>query len=198
MDVQSGVEAHCHHVFCVKRNGKRRSTFYNEGLPVGRHECDFRFRHCYALEHTVTILAVGPVFPVLAVRSGGFPQLRPGGAIVRGNVPVTVLYLQLRRDTVLPFSSVRAHSLDLLAVGVQQPFTIYSPVPDAVGVLLHANHRRMAVGSVFSVFPVGAVLAVFAVFAIGPVLTMINGDRITFGKSEGIAHGLAALDDRRH
>ena len=76
--------------------------------------------------------------------------------------------------TTLAILAVSAGCFHLVALCVQQPFTVQRPVPDAVSILLHAQNRRIAVFSVLAILAVSSVLSVLAILAVGPVLTMVN------------------------
>lgn len=103
----------------------------------------------------------------VALVARGLAQLLPLGAVVR-ELPIALFDPELRRH------SVARRGRDACPRGaVGQRSAVERPVVDVID-QLHADDGRMAVFSVFAV---------------------VDGDRVAFGESDGVADGLTAADD---
>ena len=103
----------------------------------------------------VSVTAVGSVKAVQAVETVpsriacGTADVLPCLAAVEAEIPVTLLDFKLRSDAVstatagaavAAVSTVFADSLDFVAIVIEQPFSVQSPVPQAVLILHHADY----------------------------------------------------------
>lgn len=124
----------------------------------------------------------------VSVSGGGGSEPVPTGSVVVGNIPESVLNLELRGDsvgaicavgsvstigTIGAIGSVLAVGPDPVALLIQQPLSVQGPVIVAVLSLLYAYDRGASVLTILSIFTVGTV---FPVSAILSVLTIIYGD----------------------
>ena len=129
----------------------------------------------------------------VSVSGGGGSEPVPAFSVVVGNIPESVLNLELRGDsfgaicavgsvstigTIGAIGSVLAVGPDPVALLIQQPLSVQGPVIVAVLSLLYAYDRG---ASVLSIFTVGTV---FPVSAILSVLTIIYGDVPVFEETD--------------
>ena len=72
----------------------------------------------------------------MSVFAGGLAELLPGGAVIGGDVPVTIDYVELGGGGAF---TGEAGDAELVALGVKEPVAVECPVVNAVGVLLDAD-----------------------------------------------------------
>ena len=198
-------------------------------VHIGKHRV--ANKTCIAL---VTFVALIALISLISLLAGGFTELIPGFAIVVRYVPIVILDLELRGDSilavlailaVLTISTIRSVSsvcsvlaifsiltigarssvcaistvltvgtlsFNLVAIIVEQPLAIKSPIVDAVRVLLYANMRSV------TVLTICAILAVFAINTVLTILTVVDGDSCRLSEGNGITNGHTTLGDGRN
>ena len=140
----------------------------------------------------------------------------PRGLVVIGNVPIIVFDFEFRGNTIfavhaglsvlpiIPVFSIRpvrtilaigSLCFDFIAAIVRQPVTVECPIIAPVSILLYSDNGSM---SVLSVFTVNSGFPILSVSAVLSILTMINGDRITFTERYRIANLFPILHDGGH
>ena len=140
-------------------------------------------------------MAIGTWFTVSTrstVSTGSLTQFYPSLFIIVRYKPVSVINLQFRSNTVSSRSTGRTFctlirlSLHLVTRFVGQPVTVYGPVIDTVGILLHTDNWRMSVGTVCTVVTCSTVLTVVDVY------------RTTLQESKGMTNFLTTVVNRTY
>ena len=85
--------------------------------------------------------------------------------------------------------TIRTRHLDFVAIVIQQPFAIDSPIVNTICILLNTYNGSVAVIAIYTILTVGAIFAVSAV---------INGNRIALGKSDCVTNGFARFYNRSY
>ena len=86
--------------------------------------------------------------------------------------------------------AVNTYSLNLLAVLIKQPFSVKSPIVDAVCVLTNTDNRSI---TVFSILSIGSVISICTILTVGSV---IDSDLATLVKCDLITDLDTVLDNR--
>ena len=81
--------------------------------------------------------------------------------------------------TVLTILTVDTNGLNLIASLVQEPLAVQSPVVETIGILTHADNRRIAILAISTILAVSAICA---------VLTVVDADRVRVDKVNLVAH----------
>ena len=118
----------------------------------------------------ILVLCDFDTFTVFSILASSLAELLPTVSVVVGDPPISISNLQLRSNSICPLG------LDLLSINNNE-LSVQRPVIDSVCILLHSDNRRIPVGSVFSI---------------------VNNNRIAFGKFNGIANYLTVFSQRIH
>ena len=154
-----------------------------------------------------SLVTLWSLLSLLTLVSGCRANVFPCLTTIHRYIPVTIHNLQLRSHSILTRLSlwslrtsfalrtlwtlrtgctVYANGLDLIAILIQKPLTVKSPVVQTICILPYADLRGIAI------------LSVSAISTISTILTMIYGYSSALVKSDLISDFLAIFNDRHN